>query len=312
MLPIQEYAPLPTSTKICSQQLWVAELLTLTNQPNINQLGIFLAKQFPTICQRKKHSKYFYKKQRGETIRDQHFVFDLDKKLPGTARMLFNPLWALLANKQLTEAEALAYAEYFPPSIRRFFMRQNFSSLKYDRKSIYSLAGSNSIDGLAALLLLYLRKDSEDSTYLRHLTLHQMTYLLLRLFSTRYKYSKVNWFLVEALARQINITPSHTHTQFVLWEEGSAHLVSMPVALTHFESPKSVQQCCLLHQYLAHEIVDALSLDHKTFPPEEVLLALNYEKLDELTWNVYESNRSGVKHDATELMNLRQRLIQPR
>lgn len=153
-----DYKSLSPDIKKMATSLWVSEILYQSKSQNINQfinnLGAGRHVEASTIYLPKKG--YWYKKHKGESIK-QKIPFDrIQKVYPEANRLLCHPLWFLLNLKKATHNDLINIIEALPPEIGSKILRLKNGQYEFIelRQSITSL---NSLDALVVSLVYHIR-----------------------------------------------------------------------------------------------------------------------------------------------------------
>lgn len=310
MLPFREYKSLPFSTEEVSLQLWVDELLVQAGERNINQLGKYLIRMNPQLFTQKYHSKYFYKKKGGQPIRAQQFPLKLDEELPGTAKVLFSPLWPLLERSSLSTREAQAFISCLPRRIARHLVTRDLHHIKWDINAVCKLSTCTSLDALIALLIIFLNKREKLPKYTKSFIYQQIARMVIRLFSIRYHSYAAGWYLVQKLnAIFKEIDGRLAYVDFVLWENEKSYSFHLPIELKGISCMKQFQAICLVHARIAIEVGEKLSLQSSDAISSIILACLDYDNLHELAWNLHQNIKiHNLQGSNTELFKLNQRI----
>lgn len=65
----------------------------------------------------------FYRYKAGENIKNDSFVREVDRLLPGTARVISHPLWLLLSTRTAGELELIEYAQRLDPGLGQYLLK---------------------------------------------------------------------------------------------------------------------------------------------------------------------------------------------
>lgn len=65
----------------------------------------------------------FYRYKAGENIKNDNLVREVDRLLPGTARVVSHPLWLLLSNRGAGELELIEHAQRLEPSLSQYLIK---------------------------------------------------------------------------------------------------------------------------------------------------------------------------------------------
>lgn len=65
----------------------------------------------------------FYRYKAGENIKNDSLLREVDRLLPGTARVVSHPLWLLLSNRGAGELELIEYAQRLEPSLSQYLIK---------------------------------------------------------------------------------------------------------------------------------------------------------------------------------------------
>ena len=108
----------------------------------------------------------FYRYKSGENIKNESLVREVDKLLPGTARIVNHPLWLLLSARGAGELELIEYAQRLDPDLNQYLLKCDESTRAIVFRSLSKnhgcfKAGSKflrtidrrGLDDLAALLI---------------------------------------------------------------------------------------------------------------------------------------------------------------
>lgn len=192
MYDTEDYFSLEPDVMSLATSMWAGEVLYLSNAPSINQIPDYLAKVGDNRnVESRKRSKYWYKKMDGQRLRTQAEIAKIDRILPGTGRILCHPVWSLLESKQLTSNRLLQIASKLPFNLQRQILNNCQTAIRPPR-SLNKILTNTNLDGLCALLLLYLERKNERNAAIYF---SMGASLILRFFCKKSKTHQHGWML---------------------------------------------------------------------------------------------------------------------
>ena len=311
MLPFNVYNKLSRGSKKCSLIFWISELLVLSKCKNINQLTNYLAYRSPNICEQKRRSTYLYKKNRGQPIKTDKYPLLIDNVLPGSANVLFNPLWVLLEPNELAGSDLVKFSSYLPFDIQKRLLSNDRRRIKGNAKEIFKLTQLNTLDALTAALIIFLHIKATLSNYLTYWVNREITQLIFRLFLIRFNNYEAGYYLIQKLAllfKKINMQPNQSHAIFTLWEDEKHRNIRMPITLSFISSPQVLHVYCEVEKYITHMAIVRLELENTASIKHQIYNCLDHNNLDELTWNFYEIEKGNSPTSDAEIWKLRDKL----
>ncbi len=288
MLPLKEHNALSLMTQKNSLQLWIDELLVLSQCKNINQLKEYLALLLPNLSNTKLKSQYLYRKYNGQPIDSSKYALAVDEKLGGWD-VLFNPIWKLLECHELSKEEAINLSNYLPFNIQKTLLSNDRRNIKYNVKTVFKLAKFNSLNALAAILIVFLYKQEEISDHLKLIVNEDIMLLILRLFSLKYTNQAVGFYLIQQISMLFNpLEVIKPHLNLTLWHQNNGYNMKFPIILRHINNPEELEHYSKIYQYVAGDVITKLGLKNTNKTKWQTLTYLNSDNLNQVAWNLFQ------------------------
>ncbi len=237
----------------------------------------------------------------------------------GVKTSIYNPLWLLLETNELPNTDAVRISSYLPFDIQKQLLSNDRRIIKGDTRAIYKLSRLNTLDALAAILIIFLHIKTSISDHLTYFVNQEITLLIFRLFLIRFHNYDAGYYLIRKLSllfRKIELPPDQTHAFFTIWKNEKPHSFQLPMTLSGITSSEILQGCCEVSEYITNTAIVLLEKENTASIKNQIYNSLNYNSLnynnlDELTWNFYQIETGSHPRKISLLWRLRDQLPTP-
>lgn len=165
---MERFFTLSSSVIAIRSKYYVSELCRRLGVDRVSQILPALA-GMSTTESKMNYSKFradLYRYKVGENIKNERLIRTIDRLLPGTARIIYHPIWQLLSTQAIEEVGLIALAQELEPGLPPLLLKYDefarviyFRSFSKDRNwfcpgsKFLRIIDRRSLDDLSALLI---------------------------------------------------------------------------------------------------------------------------------------------------------------
>ncbi len=287
------YQKLEPAIKKIATSHWSYEVLRKVGAKNTNELPLKLNKGNSAIKIQKQG--YWRKKWDGQPLKNSVKLDDIDNTYNGVSQTLYHPLWTLLSEREITKNKLAFLTQQLPLSIQsEILSTQKCFTLWHIKK----IAKCNSLDSVAALLLIHLKQKNINAEYNDRALNMELFKLMLRLFSFPYAKVRYGYELCVRIGKYFKKPSDYKNIHTI-------SLKKFPHYLHQINSVNKFTTCCRIYRDLSKKLHQCDKLKESEKSQLGYMSYIKHDRLNELNSELKYSKGVCSKECRTGLGKLR-------